>query len=170
MRLKYDGKKSEKDILSESISVNIEKSNDILSKNKLFIGDNYYTMKYMLNELNMQSTIDLVYYADEKRKIGKKLQDIWNYKDPQYPEYPTQKNKKLIDLIISTSSNENDLIMDCFAGSGTTIFSASRLNRNWIGIEKSEEAIKIIINRLSKTKRLSLFHPYSIIYEMYMCH
>ena len=85
-------------------------------------------------------------YADEKD--GKRLQDIWEYKDPQYPEYPTEKNQKLLDLIIRTSSNENSIVLDCFCGSGTTLKSAQENKRKWIGIDQSEIAIKTSKNKL----------------------
>lgn len=42
-------------------------------------------------------------YALEQ--VGKRVQDIWEFKDPQYPSYPTEKNAQLLDLIIKTSSN-----------------------------------------------------------------
>jgi adenine-specific DNA-methyltransferase len=80
-----------------------------------------------------------IIYIDERE--GKRVQDIWEYKDPQYPVYPTEKNSDLLDLIIRTSSNEGSIVLDCFCGSGTTLFSAQKLNRNWIGIDQSEYAI-----------------------------
>jgi adenine-specific DNA-methyltransferase len=86
-------------------------------------------------------------FADERE--GKRMQDIWDYKDPQYPIYPTEKNINMIDNIIKTSSNENSIILDCFAGSGTTLMSAVNNNRNFIGIDKSVESISVIKNRLS---------------------
>ncbi len=107
-----------------------------------------------------------IIYADEKIENGKKLQDVWEYKDPQYPDYPTQKNRELLDLIISTSSNEGDLVMDCFAGSGTTIVSAYELGRNWIGVDESKEAIEVTAKRLTKTKHPSLFNS-DMQYEIY---
>jgi len=87
-------------------------------------------------------------YADEKE--GKKKQDIWKYKDTQNPIYPTEKNLDLIKNIILSSSNENDLIMDCFCGSGGTLKVANDLNRKWIGIDKSNEAMKVTRERLNK--------------------
>jgi len=108
-----------------------------------------------------------IIYAEEKIKQGKKLQDIWEYKDPQYPIYPTQKNKEFLDLIISASSNEGDLVMDCFAGSGTTIVSANELGRDWIGIDESEQAIKVIKKRFSHKKHSSLFES-DLKYEILM--
>ena len=53
-----------------------------------------------------------------------------------------------MDIIVKTSSNENSIILDCFAGSGTTLKSAQTNGRQWIGIDQSDEAIKAIINKL----------------------
>ncbi len=97
-------------------------------------------------------------YANEKIKEGKKLQDIWEFKDPQYPSYPTEKNLNLLKLIISTSSNQGDLVLDAFNGSGTTLVAAQQLDRNWIGIDNSEKAIEVSKERLSKTEG-TLFNP-----------
>lgn len=87
-----------------------------------------------------------IIFADERE--GKRVQDIWEYKDPQYPKYPTEKNSDLLDLIIRTSSNINSIVLDCFCGSGTTLKSAQKYGRNWIGIDQSEYAIKATINKL----------------------
>ena len=57
-------------------------------------------------------------YADEHQ--GKKIQDIWEYKDPQYPLYPTEKNLEMLELIVKQSSNIGGIVMDCFSGSGST--------------------------------------------------
>jgi len=91
-----------------------------------------------------------IIYADEKD--GKKMQDIWDFKDYQYPEYPTEKNLELLKTIVSASSNEGSIVMDFFCGSGTTLIAAQELNRNWIGIDKSEQAIKTAKNKLSKQR------------------
>jgi adenine-specific DNA-methyltransferase len=88
-----------------------------------------------------------IIFADEKE--GKRVQDIWEYKDPQYPTYPTEKNQDILDLIIKTSSNEGSIVLDCFCGSGTTLKSAHELNRKWIGIDQSELAIKATIDKLA---------------------
>ncbi|TAL14029.1 site-specific DNA-methyltransferase [Patescibacteria group bacterium] len=84
-------------------------------------------------------------YADEH--TGKKLQDIWNYIDPAYPLYPTEKNLEMLKMIILQSSNKNSTVLDCFAGSGSTLFAASTLGRTWIGIDQSDYSIKVIKNR-----------------------
>lgn len=85
-------------------------------------------------------------FADERE--GKRVQDIWEYKDPMYPVYPTEKNPDLLELIIKTSSNADSIVMDCFAGSGTTLKAAQRLERRWIGIDQSDLAIKAIREKL----------------------
>jgi adenine-specific DNA-methyltransferase len=85
-------------------------------------------------------------YADDGR--GKKVQDVWEFKDPPYPSYPTEKNLDMLKLIVETSSNEGDLVLDCFAGSGTTLVAAQISNRNWIGVDKSPHAIAVAKERL----------------------
>lgn len=90
-------------------------------------------------------------YADEKN--SKKKQDIWEYKDAQYPSYPTEKNMDMIKMLIMASSDPGDLILDCFCGSGTTLQAAHELGRNWIGIDNSEQAIKVTKRRLSNIPR-----------------
>ncbi|MDR2126225.1 MAG: site-specific DNA-methyltransferase [Prevotellaceae bacterium] len=92
-----------------------------------------------------------IIYADERE--GKRVQDIWEYKDPQYPTYPTEKNAEMLDLIIKTSSNKDSIVLDCFCGSGTTLKAAQINNRQWIGIDQSEYAIKATIGKLETIER-----------------
>ncbi len=88
-----------------------------------------------------------IIFADERE--GKRVQDIWTYKDPQYPTYPTEKNSDMLDLIIRTSSRQGSMVLDCFCGSGTTLKSAHLLNRKWVGIDQSEHAIKATVDKIS---------------------
>lgn len=84
-------------------------------------------------------------------KEGKRCQDVWtNFKDPQYPVYPTEKNIDLIDLIIRTSSMPGSTVLDCFCGSGTTLEAAARTGRSFIGVDNSELAIEATKKRLRK--------------------
>ena len=84
-------------------------------------------------------------YAQDHK--GKKIQDIWKYKDPQNPMYPTQKNLSMLDMIVKMSSNPNSIVMDCFAGSGTTLAAAQMNHRRFIGMDKSEVALKAVQER-----------------------
>jgi len=95
-----------------------------------------------------------IIYADERE--GMRVQDIWEFKDPQYPEYPTQKNSEMLDLIVKTSSVEGSIILDCFCGSGTTLLVAQRNNRRWIGIDQSDLAVQVTRSKLDSVK-LDLF-------------
>ena len=56
----------------------------------------------------------------------------------------------MLELIIKQSSRENSIIMDCFAGSGTTLVAAAKLGRKFIGIDSSDVAINVIKSRLSE--------------------
>lgn len=86
-------------------------------------------------------------YADEMK--GKKTQDIWEFKDPIYPDYPTQKNEEMLKLIIEASSSENSIVLDCFCGSGSTLKVAQELNRSWIGVDMSDLAIQVTRNKMN---------------------
>jgi adenine-specific DNA-methyltransferase len=105
-----------------------------------------------------------IIYSDEQE--GKRIQDIWEYKDPQYPKYPTEKNIDMLDLIIKTSSIENSIVLDCFSGSGTTLISSIRNQRRYIGIDKSKEAIRVIRKRIEEEMNENLFKV-KVDYDFY---
>ena len=62
--------------------------------------------------------------------------------------FPTQKPLALLERIISSSSNEGDVVLDPFCGCGTTIHAAQKLGRQWIGIDITHLAISVIEKRL----------------------
>ncbi len=70
------------------------------------------------------------------------------YRMDEYENHPTQKPSALLERVIKASSNENDLVLDVFAGTFTTSFVAKKLNRRSIGIEMQEEYVKIGLRRL----------------------
>jgi len=92
------------------------------------------------------------YFLDEMP--GTVIQTIWSdVVDPQSQSkekigYPTQKPEKLLERIIKASSNANDIILDAFAGSGTTLATAEKLNRRWIGMDCGKLAIYTIQKRM----------------------
>lgn len=63
--------------------------------------------------------------------------------------HPTQKPEKLLEIIIIASTDENDIILDPFFGTGTTGIVAQRLNRKWIGIEKDKVYYEAAKKRLN---------------------
>lgn len=102
-----------------------------------------------------------VYKTDEngnevigKAKKGVPLGDVWDipFLNPKAKErvgYPTQKPILLLERIIELATNEGDIILDPFCGSGTTLVAAKLLNRDFIGIDKSETAVNLSWERLS---------------------
>ena len=63
---------------------------------------------------------------------------------------PTQKPEALLDRIIKSTTQEGDVVLDPFMGGGTTIAVAERLNRQWIGIDQSVQAVKVTELRMKK--------------------
>lgn len=101
-----------------------------------------------------------VYETDNKGNVipsgGKKgvpLSDVWDipYLNPKAKErtgYPTQKPILLLERIVRIASNEGDLVLDPFCGSGTTLVAANLLNRRAIGVDISDEALSLTRKRL----------------------
>jgi hypothetical protein len=79
--------------------------------------------------------------------------------------YPTQKPEALLDRIIEASSKEGDVVLDPFCGCGTTIASAQRLNRRWIGIDITHLAIGLIRHRLRDAHGEAIDQTYQIVGE-----
>ena len=88
-----------------------------------------------------------IIYADQS--AGKLPQDVWVYKDPQRPSYPTQKNAAMLERIIRASSDPGDTVLDCYAGSGSTLLEAARLGRRFIGMDDAPAAWEVIGSRLA---------------------
>ncbi len=63
--------------------------------------------------------------------------------------YPTEKNLDMLRRIVRASSNEGDLVMDCFMGSGTTLVAAEENSRRWIGMDSSVKAVETTLKRLA---------------------
>ncbi len=88
------------------------------------------------------------------------VRDVWDgdYTKPfisgsnQYTGYPTQKSKGLLTRILNASTKEGELVLDAFAGSGTTCIMAEELNRKWIGIDAGKLAIYTTQKRLLDIK------------------
>lgn len=67
--------------------------------------------------------------------------------------YPTENSEQLLKRIITASSNPGDLVLDCYAGSGTTGAVAEKLGRRWIMVDASKLAIYMIIKRMFNLKQ-----------------
>lgn len=92
------------------------------------------------------------YDVMKKLNNNKQMKDVWETSltkpsEKKCGKHPTQKPIELLEKIILASTDENDLILDPFNGSGTTGIVANRLNRQYIGIEKEKEYLDLTIRR-----------------------
>jgi DNA modification methylase len=94
----------------------------------------------------------LIKYESEHE--GVPIQDIWtdiskiHNQSSELSGYPTQKPEALLERIIKASSNPGDIVIDAFAGSGTTLAVAEKLGRRWIGTDCGKLSIYTIQKRL----------------------
>jgi len=98
----------------------------------------------------------LKYFLDEMPGVA--AQDMWtdillSSQSKERLNYPTQKPEALLERIINSSSNENDIIADFFCGSGTTMAVAEKLNRKWIGSDLGKFSIHTSRKRLIGVQR-----------------
>jgi adenine-specific DNA-methyltransferase len=97
------------------------------------------------------------------RVLGYPLEDTWNASsaDPlpsiqimsfsgEKTGFPTQKNENLVDRIVTTSSREGDVVLDPFAGSGTTAAVSHKRRRRYVAVELDEEAVQVAASRLRR--------------------
>ena len=85
---------------------------------------------------------------------GKQMKSVWEIKPPEtwekrFGKHPTQKPVALLERILLASSNEGDLVLDPFSGSGTTALAALRTRRTAVGLELSYEYLTLTVQRLS---------------------
>lgn len=95
------------------------------------------------------------YYRERNNMRGANPGDVWSFSHVHYcnenrQNHPTQKPEGIIERMVLASSNENDTVLDPFAGSGTTLRVCQQLNRKCIGFELNPEYVSLIKNRLDK--------------------
>ncbi|ALU75145.1 restriction endonuclease [Tenacibaculum dicentrarchi] len=94
------------------------------------------------------------YYRSVNNMRGANPGDVWEFSHIHYCQdnrqnHPTQKPEGLIERMVLASSDEGDVVIDPFSGSGTTLRVCQQLNRNGIGIELNEEYVEMTKERLS---------------------
>jgi adenine-specific DNA-methyltransferase len=95
---------------------------------------------------------------------GVPVQDLWldvrdaHNQNIKITGYPTEKNPDILHRIICASSDPGDMVLDAFAGSGTTLAAASELGRRFIGIDSAGEALRTMLHRFAHgTERMGDF-------------
>ncbi len=98
-----------------------------------------------------------LYLEDGK---GVSVQTLWDDIEALSPSsrerlgYPTQKPLELLERIVEASSNENDIVLDAFCGCGTALVAAQTLKRQWIGVDISPTACRVMAKRLRNDCKL----------------
>jgi len=96
------------------------------------------------------------YFRDRNNMRGANPGDVWQFSHVHYcnenrQNHPTQKPEGLIERMVLASTDENDLVIDPFSGSGTTLRVCQQLNRKAIGIEVNPDYVQMTKERLSST-------------------
>ncbi len=128
---------------------------------------NYKSIKTPHERLNALDEAGMIFWPKTGRKMprlkryleaskGQVPSNLWidippvSYRSKEYTGYPTQKPVKLLERIIKASSNANGMILDPFCGCATACIAAEKLERKWIGIDVSEKAYDLVIERIEK--------------------
>lgn len=127
--------------------------------NQIIIYDKKETEKaFKENRIKFKKE-DLRIVYKEKNKVV--MGDVWDLgvlssNAPERVNYATQKPLRLLDRVIETFTNENDIVADFFCGCGTTLSSAQSLNRKWLGVDVSKEASKVIRKRMARDHQMKI--------------
>ena len=130
--------------------------NYVFNYEKIFDKFDYYSKKEDGQEIIEKDGEKYYKYNGELRTFKKQLTEVWFDVDKikrdgkEILGYPTQKPEGLLERIIKTSSNEGDVVFDCFCGSGTTMAVAQRMGRKWIGCDINLGAIQTSTKRLNQ--------------------
>jgi len=112
---------------------------------------NYESMKYWNNS------------KDKLKNPDKQMRSVWSIpllskSEKKFGKHPTQKPIELLNRIINASSNEGDMVLDPFVGSGTTGIVCNVLNRKFIGIDINKNYLELAIKRYKDNRKKSLFY------------
>lgn len=163
-----------KDVAWDNTTPSKELFDEIIrvSKNQIIFGGNYFTDKLYVsncwivwdkigNNINKSVFADLELAWTSFNSVCRKFVSVsmgFIKDDKSERIHPTQKPVDLFEKILSSYSKENDLILDCFSGSGTTAIACHNLKRRFICIEKEKDYYEASVKRLEEhQKQLTLF-------------
>ena len=155
---------------------NIQFESEISKRKRQLIKSGYNTKKmngekylYIYDKNNVEKRIkngqfkkeDFDHIIEVDTSKGNLVTDIFridflNSNSREKLGYPTQKPLELLDRLILSFTNKNDMVFDGFCGCGTTISSAQNLGRRWLGCDISKEAIQVIRKRMAKEHQLKI--------------
>lgn len=106
--------------------------------------------------VNLKGDDGKVLYQESTEKT---VDDVWRVAmlqpadQSQRTDYPTQKPERLLELVIASASKPGDIVLDAFAGSGTTLAVAEKLGRRWVGIDCGKLAIYTVQKRMLSLRK-----------------
>jgi len=124
------------------------------------------TIIWAIKDKNMKHTFNYEdmkhgewHLNDKLKNEDKQMKSVWSLtaptkKEKVFGKHPTQKPISLLERIIISSTNVNDIVLDPFTGSSTTGVIAKKYNRNFIGIDSNKEYLDLSIERLEDTSTI----------------
>lgn len=114
---------------------------------------------WICNNTNKNAKNWVYHYAHMKEiNGGKQMRNFWEIpvtppREKTHGKHPSQKPLRLMERLVLAGSNPNDRVLDCFAGSGSTLLACDRLDRRWVGIERDGAYCDIAHRRLEEERR-----------------
>lgn len=117
----------------------------------IWVKNNHTPTNY---DLNYAHKYEMILFATKgTRPLNNKLSpDVLEFDNEIGKLHSAQKPVPLLEYLINNSTFEKEVVLDCFAGSGSTLMAAQKLKRNWVGIELEQEFIDITKKRLEELK------------------
>lgn len=112
---------------------------------------------------NYEKSKDLVFEGDLLKKPGKQMRTVWDipnnkkYKEISFGKHPMQKPVRIVNRILTVSSQPGDSVLVPFSGSGTECVAAKAFGLDYIGIDNDESYVKLALKRLAAIRTESIF-------------
>ena len=112
-------------------------------------GSNTPRVKKFLRDAKIGLTPETIWLADEVGTSDSAKKQLMTLFPEKENIFETPKPEELLKRIIEIASNEGDYVLDCYIGSGTTIATAHKLNRHYIGIEIGNQMSELVVKRMN---------------------
>lgn len=116
-------------------------------------------MLWLCNNTNKKATKWTFNYKHMKElNGGKQMRNFWEIpvtpkREKAHGKHPSQKPLRLMERLVLAGTNPGDRVLDCFAGSGSTLLACDRLDRHWVGIERDGEYCDIAHKRIDDERK-----------------